>query len=922
MRKGRKWQRVVAGALALFMGASSFHCAALKDYGWTVELGNTGGFRPNTGTVAEYSEIDGSGLLTAINSIAMLRYEEDGVSEALWGEKLQEIVERGWITWDNNNKSISVHALFPVWAVYETDVPMVSSYTSLHILTPNVEDGGHQVKVGLKWTKKLWRDLRYLPVYRKGEEAFSNNYGRNYLGYADIYEGELGSGKDSLYIPVIVPETTQVYTAQPNSAYSVPLSLVEGAEECNVAWATEDLSADNNSMRAEVTADGDYKVTVDQGATAGELVIIRVVVEDYEDYPVDITVTAKDKKVDTSYTITYDTEQIAVPANEGAEPELAWYYGEAPATFTMQDPEGMLEGGTRTTYWKNVGTEETPNWVACDQPTETTPVGTYKIKEERETADTYYWAEKEFTIKAAPVDIDVQDREKTYDEAAIAPAVEVTRNGTSIPAEYVERIYAGTKMDGTPYGPTDTAPTDAGTYTLTVRATGNYIGEVTFELSILRDVITITADDQTVEVGDTLPSPKATISENGQGKFSVEPVAYYLKNDTGVIDLTGNVASKVGTATIGIKDWVLRNSENYEVAVTFGTLTVKEKPKEETGGGETGGGTTGGGTTGGSSTGGGSTGGSSTGGGTTGGGSTGGGSTGGSSTGGGGVIGAEKIFPPKWEIEKGGDATIDIKNPKEGDKVTITPKPAPTRKVESVIVITDKGGKEILVTSNGDGTYSYTQPGDTVIIKVNFCERSSKEGCPRDETCPIWPFPDAGTREWYHNGVHYCLEEGLMVGYPDATFQPGTYIDRGMLVTMLWRLAGEPVSTVEQAFTDVSAGAWYEKAVNWASEQGIVFGVGDGTFRPEDPLTREQNAAIFLRYSQYRGMDVSVGEQVVLSDYTDADSIQDYAVYAMQWGVGAGLLDGLPDGRLMPHGTASRAEAATMMMRYCENIMK
>jgi hypothetical protein len=161
-----------------------------------------------------------------------------------------------------------------------------------------------------------------------------------------------------------------------------------------------------------------------------------------------------------------------------------------------------------------------------------------------------------------------------------------------------------------------------------------------------------------------------------------------------------------------------------------------------------------------------------------------------------------------------------------------------------------------------------------------------------------------------------------MVGYPDATFQPGTHIDRGMLVTMLWRLTGEPVSTVEQAFTDVSAGAWYEKAVNWASEQGIVFGFGDGTFRPEDPLTREQNAAIFLRYSQYRGMDVSVGEQVVLSDYTDADSIQDYAVYAMQWGVGAGLLDGLPDGRLIPHGTASRAEAATMMMRYCENIMK
>lgn len=181
----------------------------MEDLGWQpAELSTTGGFRAETANRMSYTALDPSGQLKDIKEIAMLRYEKGDVSAALWGEKLEEIVERGWISWDNNNKTFSVHALFPVWAVYETDVPMVYPYTSLHILTPNVMNGDEEVKLGLKWTKKLWRDLRYLPVYRKGEEAFSNNYGRNHLGYADIYEGEPASGTDSLYIPVIVPETT------------------------------------------------------------------------------------------------------------------------------------------------------------------------------------------------------------------------------------------------------------------------------------------------------------------------------------------------------------------------------------------------------------------------------------------------------------------------------------------------------------------------------------------------------------------------------------------------------------------------------------------------------------------------------------------------------------------------------------------
>ena len=189
--------------------------------------------------------------------------------------------------------------------------------------------------------------------------------------------------------------------------------------------------------------------------------------------------------------------------------------------------------------------------------------------------------------------------------------------------------------------------------------------------------------------------------------------------------------------------------------------------------------------------------------------------------------------------------------------------------------------------------------------------------CPKDETCPIWPFTDASTTDWYHDGVHYCLDEGLMEGYGDGIFKPDNDLSRAMLVQILYNLEGRPAVSGESAFTDVADGAWYFDAVTWAAANGIVGGYGNGKFGPEDNITREQLAAILYRYTQAKEYDVSVGEDTNILSYTDALAVSEWAVSAMQWACGAGVIEGVTTSTLVPQGNATRAQVATMLMRFC-----
>ena len=182
------------------------------------------------------------------------------------------------------------------------------------------------------------------------------------------------------------------------------------------------------------------------------------------------------------------------------------------------------------------------------------------------------------------------------------------------------------------------------------------------------------------------------------------------------------------------------------------------------------------------------------------------------------------------------------------------------------------------------------------------------------------PFDDVGWADWFHDNVVYVYENGLMNGTGAAAFEPDGTVTRGMIVTILHRLEGEPAVNYLMPFTDVAEGAWYAEAVRWAASEGIVTGVSETLFAPNDPITREQFAAILWRYAKYKGFDVSIGESANILSYADFGEIGEYAIPALQWACGEGIISGRGEGVLDPRGTATRAEAAAMLQRFAANV--
>lgn len=182
------------------------------------------------------------------------------------------------------------------------------------------------------------------------------------------------------------------------------------------------------------------------------------------------------------------------------------------------------------------------------------------------------------------------------------------------------------------------------------------------------------------------------------------------------------------------------------------------------------------------------------------------------------------------------------------------------------------------------------------------------------------PFTDLAADAWYTDAVAHVYRHDLMAGYGNDLFGPDDALSRAQLCQIVYNMEGQPAVTGGSAFTDVAEGAWYADAVTWAASQGIVGGYGNGKFDPEDNITREQLAAILYRYAQAKGYDTSVGEDTNILSYTDALEISEYAIPAMQWACGAGILEG-DAGHLYPQGNATRAQIATMLMRFCENYV-
>ena len=295
-------------------------------------------------------------------------------------------------------------------------------------------------------------------------------------------------------------------------------------------------------------------------------------------------------------------------------------------------------------------------------------------------------------------------------------------------------------------------------------------------------------------------------------------------------------------------------------------------------------------------------------------------SAGGGGGGGGGSY--TPTYPVKIEETEHGTVTASPMNPERNDIVTIRPVPEDGYAVDTVTA-TDTSGKNVDVTDNKDGTYSFRQPGSIVKVQVTYQPIESGEpvapvgfaNCPKDETCPISGFTDADPKMWYHDGVHWALDNAFMSGIGHGLFAPNTATSRAMIVTILWRMEGEPTVNYAMTFEDVPSEQWYTEAIRWATSTGIVTGYSDTAFGPNDNVSREQLAAILYRYAQSKGEGFK-GEWMFLLDYPDAADVSDWADEAMHWMVMNQIINGMGDGTLNPKEDATRAQVATMLMRY------
>ena len=266
-----------------------------------------------------------------------------------------------------------------------------------------------------------------------------------------------------------------------------------------------------------------------------------------------------------------------------------------------------------------------------------------------------------------------------------------------------------------------------------------------------------------------------------------------------------------------------------------------------------------------------------------------------------------------------GSVAVD-KYATEGETVTITATPDDGYMLDTLSVTA--GSKELEVTDNGDGTYSFTMPSSKVSITAAFAEDPDWVEPEQPEepgtTTVADIFSDVTPGAWYTDAVQYAYDNGLMTGTSVTTFEPNTTTTRGMIVSMLHRLEGSPAVGIAD-FSDVAGGDWYADPVAWAASEGIVGGYGDGTFGPNDPITREQMASILYRYADYKGLDVSA--RASLDAYSDADSVSPWASDVMSWAVSEGIISGMTEDTLAPQGTATRAQVAAMFQRFLENVM-
>lgn len=255
-----------------------------------------------------------------------------------------------------------------------------------------------------------------------------------------------------------------------------------------------------------------------------------------------------------------------------------------------------------------------------------------------------------------------------------------------------------------------------------------------------------------------------------------------------------------------------------------------------------------------------------------------------------------------------GAVVVSTAHPDYGEVVTIVPQPDSGYVVETVTVA-DADGEALAVTALEDGSYQFIQPRGTVEIVVTFVALS--------EEPVVLPFVDVAAEDWYGDAVAAVYARGLMTGTAEDTFAPELAATRGMVVSILHRLAGSPTVSAE-VFADVAADDWYGQAVAWAASEGIASGTSAETFSPNAAVTREQLAALLCNFAAQQGVDTTACSD--LSNFDDVETVSDWAQDAVSWAHAEGLLAGTSATTLSPQGEATRAQLAAMLVRFSDYL--
>lgn len=274
---------------------------------------------------------------------------------------------------------------------------------------------------------------------------------------------------------------------------------------------------------------------------------------------------------------------------------------------------------------------------------------------------------------------------------------------------------------------------------------------------------------------------------------------------------------------------------------------------------------------------------------------------------------------------KNGEVSVSDDWANEDEKITLTITPDKGYVVDKIEIVDDEGDKiDAKKVDDEDNKYTFRMANCDVTVTVTFKEEgkttedTDKEEDKDEETTETTKlnFTDVKETDWFFKGVEYVVDKGVMSGVSENEFAPAGKLTRAMLVQMLYNMESRPACDAENAFMDVPVGQWYTDAVIWANDEKIVSGMGDGLFAPNMEITREQMVAMLYNYAKYKGYDVTASAD--LSAFADTASVSTWAQPAMQWAVAEGYISGMGDSQLAPQGTATRAEIASVIMRFME----